>query len=117
MLSRFYSEGSITRTIFGLLFWDIIFASVPGAFETPYQSAPLDIADDAFYRARKDLIEARLRDIREGKAREILERVDGAQRERDTWCVGVRWDLFSRQDLAEIVEVSLLNWDEHAEGC
>lgn len=32
-----------------LLFWDIIFASIPGVFETPYQSAPLDLGSDAFY--------------------------------------------------------------------
>jgi len=95
----FHSEGNITRMIFGLLFWDVIFASVPGAFETPFQSAPLDIAEDSFYHARKDLIEARLRQIRDGKAREIVEHVDSAQREKDTWCVGVRWDLFVRQDL------------------
>src|SRR5271170_5353384 len=50
----FHSEGSIVRTLFGLLFFDIIFAPIPGAFETPYQSAPLDIAEDAFYYARKD---------------------------------------------------------------
>lgn len=32
-----------------LLFWDIIFAPIPGVFETPYQTAPLDMRSDAFY--------------------------------------------------------------------
>jgi Fanconi-associated nuclease 1 len=103
---RFHSEGGIVRTIFGLLFFDIIFASIPGAFETPYQSAPLDIAEDSFYHARKDLIEARLGEIENNTASQILERVDIEHREKGTWCVGVRWDLFERQDLIEIVQVS-----------
>jgi fanconi-associated nuclease 1 len=92
-------------TIFGLLFMDIIFAPIPGALETPYQSAPLDIAE-SFYSARQDLIESRLDDILAGRAREILEDVDSKHREKGTCCVGVRWDLFSRQDLVEIVDVS-----------
>jgi hypothetical protein len=45
---RFHAEGSIVTTIFGLLFWDVIFADVPGVFETPYQSAPLDLGEDTF---------------------------------------------------------------------
>jgi fanconi-associated nuclease 1 len=103
--SRYHSEGSIVRTIFGLLFFDIIFASIPGAFETPYQSAPLDIAEDAFYYARKDLIESRLLEIEAGAARRIIERVDAQHRDKRTWCVGVHWDLFEKQDLVEIVQV------------
>lgn len=103
---RYHSEGSIVRTIFGLLFFDIIFTSIPGAFETPYQSAPLDIAEDSFYFARRDLIERRLDEIEAGAAAEIIERTDETHRERKTWCVGVHWDLFNRQDLLEIVTVS-----------
>ncbi|KNZ45352.1 hypothetical protein VP01_820g1 [Puccinia sorghi] len=33
---------------FCLVFWDVIFAPVPGAFETSFQTAPLDMATDAF---------------------------------------------------------------------
>ena len=44
----FHAEGSIVTTIFGLLFWDVFFADVPGVFETPYQSAPLDLGEDTF---------------------------------------------------------------------
>lgn len=104
--NRFHCEGRIVCTLFGLLFWDILFADVPGAFETPYQSAPLDIAEDCFYYARKELIEQRLTEIEQGQARKILERVDEEHRSQGTWCVGVRWDLFERQDLLEITDVS-----------
>lgn len=50
-------------------------------------------------------MEARLADIRNGQAREILERHDEKHRAKETWCVGVRWDICEPQDLVEIVEV------------
>ncbi|KAF9014179.1 VRR-NUC domain-containing protein [Cyathus striatus] len=100
----FHSETSILTTIFGLLFWDIIFASIPGAFETEFQAAPLDIGEDTFYAARKELIDKRLAEIRDGNAVEILKKHDEMYREKETWCIGVKWDLCSREDLAEIVE-------------
>lgn len=34
--------------LFGMLFYDILFAHVEGAFETRYQSEPLDLRSDAF---------------------------------------------------------------------
>jgi hypothetical protein len=79
---------------------------VPGAFETPYQSAPLDIAEDCFYYAREGLIRDRLTEIERGSARELLNKIDDQHRPRGTWCVGVRWDMFEKQDLLEIVDVS-----------
>ena len=94
-------------TIFALLFWDIIFADVPGAFETPHQTAPLDLAEDSFYRARRRAIETRLEEIQHmARALEIVAEHDMNYRERKTWCVGVRWDICEREDLLEIVEVS-----------
>ena len=95
-------------TLFGLLFWDIIFASVPGAFETRYQSAPLDLAEETFYYSRQDLADARLREIEEGKGAEILERTYDTQ--KNVLCVGVRWDLFQKEDLLGIIRVSLLHY-------
>ncbi|KAI9446590.1 VRR-NUC domain-containing protein [Lactarius indigo] len=100
----YHCEGRIVTTLFGLLFWDIIFAPIPGAFETPYQTAPLDIFEDTFYLSREEIIEARLDEIGEGKARTIIEDIDNEHRERGTWCLGVRWDLFPKQDLLEIAE-------------
>ena len=102
---RFHAETRILTTIFSLLFWDIIFADVPGAFETPYQTAPLDLAEDTFYCARQDLIEARLEEIRNGGAERILELRDAEHREKQTLCVGLRWDICDRSDLVQIVEV------------
>lgn len=43
-----------------------------------------------------------------GKAPEILAQTDDKFRENNTMCVGVRWNDFSKQDLIEIVTVSLI---------
>ena len=104
-LSRLHSEGRIVYTIFGLLFWEIIFAPVPGAFETPFQVASLDIDTDTFYHSRRELFEKRLDEIKQGKAREIIGNIDLKHRDEQTLCAGVRWDLIEREDLENIVEV------------
>ncbi|KAG8217794.1 putative fanconi-associated nuclease 1 [Butyriboletus roseoflavus] len=98
-----HCETRVIAMLFGLLFWDIIFESIPGAFETPYQTAPLDIAEDSFYHARKDSMEKRLAAIEAGKGADLVRAVDAEHRASGTWCVGVRWDLFSSQDLVDIV--------------
>lgn len=88
-----------------MLFWDILFAASPGAFETKYQNAPLDLLEDTFYFARQEQIENRLEEISEGGAHDLLDTVDLTHREARTLCIGVNWD-FSREDLLEIAEVS-----------
>ncbi|EGO21271.1 hypothetical protein SERLADRAFT_441630 [Serpula lacrymans var. lacrymans S7.9] len=103
-----HCETRVIHMLFGLLFWDIIFAPVPGAFETPFQSAPLDIAEDSFYHSRKEIIEQRLEELESGKAQDIIGRTDDEYRPNGTYCVGVRWDLFTKQDLIEIVTVRVL---------
>jgi hypothetical protein len=102
-----HSEGSVVRVFFGLIFWDIIFAPIPGAFETPFQSAPLDIAEETFIHAREDLITTRLRELEEvpGTARALVDKVDTEHRDKNTMCVGVRWDRWERQDLLDMVDV------------
>jgi len=81
-----------------------MFANMPGALETPFQGAPLDLCEDTFYYARKDLIEARLVEIRDGRGPEILQRHDEQYREKETWCVGLSWELCERGDLLDIVK-------------
>ena len=48
------------------------------------------------------MIEQCLSELRE--AHEILERHDDKYRAKETWCVGVRWDLCPKRDLVEVVE-------------
>ncbi len=41
-----YVENQLMNALFGLAFWEQIFAPVPGAFHNPYQSAPADMYED-----------------------------------------------------------------------
>ena len=46
-------EGSPVKTLFGLLFWDILFdTSRPGLFITAYQDGPLDLGYASFTQLR-----------------------------------------------------------------
>ena len=102
--SRFHSEGSIVTTLFALLMWPILFSALPGAFETPYQTAPLDLGEDTFAPARVEVFEARLELMsKTSEALEMLREADDRERPRGTWAVGVNWE-FSRDDLREILE-------------
>lgn len=87
------------------MFWDIIFTPVPGAFETQFQAGPLDLFEDSFYIARHELFEKRLKEIEEGKAAECLKRHDDRFRPKQTWCIGLRWDVCEQKRLLEILEV------------
>eukprot|EP01138_Halocafeteria_seosinensis_P006560 gb/GECG01006706.1/.p1 GENE.gb/GECG01006706.1/~~gb/GECG01006706.1/.p1 ORF type:complete len:1399 (+),score=160.66 gb/GECG01006706.1/:1-4197(+) len=60
-----HCEGRPLVSLFGLLFWDIIFnANVEdGVFVTAYQDAPLDIDSMSFFRRRESHILCRLQEI------------------------------------------------------
>ncbi|MEM8996738.1 MAG: VRR-NUC domain-containing protein, partial [Acidobacteriota bacterium] len=59
-----YSENWLWRCLFGLAFWDVIFAPVPGAFAHPFQLGPLDLMSADFYPRRRAAVDARLTELR-----------------------------------------------------
>ncbi|MBV7261653.1 VRR-NUC domain-containing protein [Photobacterium sp. WH24] len=59
-----YTENALICGLFGLAFWDIIFASVSGAFLNPFQRAPRDMYHSEFSERRRDMLTARLNAIR-----------------------------------------------------
>jgi len=63
----FYVENSLITGILGLAIWDIIFKPLPGAFYHPFQTAPSDFFEPAFYTRRKALLDRRLQQIKDGK--------------------------------------------------
>jgi Fanconi-associated nuclease 1 len=100
---RYHSESTILTTLFTLLMWPILFTPHPGAFETPYQTAPLDLGEDTFASTRREAFEARLEEISNTEtALEYLKEVDERERDKGTWAVGVNWE-FGREDLREVV--------------
>ena len=100
----YHSESSVITTLFGLLMWPVLFHPLPGAFETPYQTAPLDLGEDTFAPARKEIFEERLEKMGSTKAAlEMLRETDERERERGTWAVGINWE-FEREDLEQLVQ-------------
>lgn len=54
-------ETRVLTTLFGILFWDIIFdKTVDNVFVDKFQAAPLDIQSDLFYQNRKKDIDLKL---------------------------------------------------------
>ncbi|KAJ2897275.1 uncharacterized protein MKZ38_004829 [Zalerion maritima] len=116
----YHSEGGILRTLFAHLFYDVLFMYVPNVFQTPFQSAPLDLNTDGFYKARMREVESRVAELCGGgdgnrtegsedgngngnrRAVEILKRVYEGNRERRTSAAGLNWE-FGLEDLVELV--------------
>ena len=51
----FFAENWLWRSLFGLAFWEAVFAPVPGAFAHPFQHGPLDL-EDGFREARAERV-------------------------------------------------------------
>jgi len=51
----FYSENVLLNALFGLAFWDVIFAPIEGAFVNRYQHRPLDLYHQDFTAKRQQL--------------------------------------------------------------
>lgn len=56
----YYAENHLFNGLFGLLFWDIIFAPLPGAFFHPFQERPADLYRADFVSRRQSAIDQRL---------------------------------------------------------
>jgi len=97
----YHSEGGIVRTLFAYLFYDIMFLYIPNVFQTEFQTCPLDLHTDAFYPSRMSEVNARLNEISNGDAAQLIQRVWDDHRERKTCVVGLDWS-FELEDLLEI---------------
>lgn len=98
-----HSESGFFTMLFALIFWDILFSSVPDVFQTPYQTFPLDLRTDAFYEFRKDVIEERLSAIEMGtfdgnKVKNLFLIHEG------TYCIGVNWEKYSVNFFVDVFE-------------
>ncbi|EKO3426693.1 VRR-NUC domain-containing protein [Vibrio fluvialis] len=59
----YYLENQFLNTLFGLTFWDAIFAPVEGAFINRYQHRPLDLYHDDFVLKRHSYIESAIAEL------------------------------------------------------
>ncbi|MHC6225794.1 VRR-NUC domain-containing protein [Pseudomonas sp. X10] len=67
-----YVENTLLNSLFGLLCWDALFAPVPGAFFHPFQAAPLDLHDPGFQARRRELFDACLAQLDDGRYRSSI---------------------------------------------
>ncbi|KAE8155453.1 VRR-NUC domain-containing protein [Aspergillus tamarii] len=98
----YHSEGGIVRTLFGYLFYDILFTYVPNVFQTPFQTCPLDLHTDSFYATRASEINHRLVEITNGESERILRAVHAREAPRQPCAIGIDWS-FELDDLVDIV--------------
>ncbi|CAO3625770.1 unnamed protein product [Cunninghamella echinulata] len=100
-----HTENGVVTMLFMLLFWDVIFSPLPGVFETPFQTAPLDLGTDAFYVGRIGMINERINQI--GKKGsdylDIIRRVYEQHSPLQTMCAGINWN-YKLEDLLEVAE-------------
>lgn len=96
-----YLENSLMNTLFGLAFWEQIFAEVSGAFHNPYQSVPADMYDAGFRARRSREIDARIESLRAADLRQEL--ASCRQRFENYRCHWADWDRVS----AEIQDIAL----------
>ncbi|KAF2764758.1 hypothetical protein EJ03DRAFT_331542 [Teratosphaeria nubilosa] len=97
----YHSEGGILKTLFAYLFFDVLFVYIPNVFQTELQTCPLDLHTDAFYPSRMSEVNARLNEISNGEARNLIQKVWDTHYERKTCVVGLDWT-FELDDLLEV---------------
>lgn len=91
--SGIHGEGSTIVTIYGLLFWDVIYHDeIADAFHNKYQPFPLDLHFEEFYERRRGLIEEKLQLIRSVLGMEDL--------------VGIVEEVWGREEK----KLSIVNW-------
>lgn len=67
-----YVENALINSLFGLLFWDAVFAPVPGAFFHPFQSGPADLHSPDFRARRASQFEAGFALLHNGGYRQTI---------------------------------------------
>ena len=52
-----HSENALSKTLTGLIYWEAVFAPIPGAFTNPFQVAPHDLMDHEFASSRHAILQ------------------------------------------------------------
>jgi hypothetical protein len=99
-----YVENTLMCGLFGLAFWEQIFAPVPGAFNNAFQSVPADMYEQDFLRRRQTLLEQRLQELEQQPLTQVLdEAYTTYQGYQNRW---VSWRYLSRELVASAAACS-----------
>ena len=96
-----YVENALFNGLFGLAFWEQIFAPVPGAFHNAFQSVPADMYQQGFYQRRQALLGARLTELANADLR--LELLAALHRYEGYQCRWASWQLLSATLLEQVL--------------
>lgn len=94
-----YVENCLINSLFGLLFWDALYAPVPGAFFHPFQSHPADLYRSAFVSKRPQQIKEAFDALDENRHRPII--TQRYQQKRGITNAFIHWSVVT-QDLLEL---------------
>lgn len=97
----YYTENALLCGLFGLAFWDIIFAPVPGAFLNPFQRAPRDMYHSEFSERRQSQLATRLEAIRSDRWHDWLNVFEQKTGISNDW---VNWSLLSPDLITQTVD-------------
>jgi hypothetical protein len=121
-----FVENKLMNALFGLAFWEQIFAAVPGAFHNPFQGVPSDMYQRGFRLRREQLLARRFAELAECDLREEIgqayKRYQGYQcrwlnwRVVDEQLVETAVSLIPRQHLLAIWERMLFDPGENRRG-
>lgn len=92
-------ENALPLTLFGLVYWDWLFAPVPGAFTNPFQTAPRDLFWSEFVEVRQ----RHCKDPLNSSASLITRVLETAKAKRGRANRLVSWDLFPESRLEHVV--------------
>ncbi len=117
------SENEYWWSIMGLLFWDVIFAKLPGVFSPDFgefpsrlQDMPQDLFTSDFYSRRQALINKRISEISEshllGIQRPNLEKIirNAFSHHHSKPCRVINWDAFVEDEL--VLATKILTTDQ-----
>lgn len=68
----YYVENQLIPALWALLYWDAIYAPIPGAFFHPFQPGPSDLFAEDFFTHRQDLIVAIHNSLENDKYKTII---------------------------------------------
>lgn len=107
------TENWLWRSLFGLAFWDVVFEPLPGVFEHPFQTGPLDLHTADFRRRRRGLVERRLEELRActdlgARLRPVIEEKEGIATRLVVWHPEARGTLLAALDLVRGSDLALV---------
>jgi len=96
-------ENSLVRTLTGLVYWEVIFADVAGAFTNPFQSGPHDLYREEFLQPREQQL-ATLEAAVQADADMQHHLLDMFERKQGIANSLVDWQMFKDIALADIID-------------